>query len=105
MTDYRDDLPGGDMRDYVDPRGERERWRLIRPDVEAKWMEPVLARLRQGSALTSELAAAAGIQPGIEYSRFMVMLNRLLRVGRLRKIGKRRGAIHMNNVWQMGEGK
>lgn len=104
MTDYRDDLPGGDMRGYVDPRIERERWRLQRPDTEAKWMGPVLARLRQGSALTSELAEAAGIRPGIEYSRFLVMLNRFRTVGRVAKVGKRRGAIHMNNVWQMVEG-
>lgn len=101
MSDYRDDLPGGDIRGYVDPRIERERWRLQRVDVEAKWMGPVLARLRQGPALTSELADAAGIKPGIEYSRFLTMLNRLQRSGRVAKTGKRRGAIHMNNVWAL----
>lgn len=96
---YRDDLPGDDQP-YVDPKIERADWARRKIDVEAGWMGVVLARLATGTALTSELAAAAGVPSGRDYGRFIGMLERMGRAGNLRKTGKRRGAIHMNNVWQ-----
>lgn len=96
---YRDDLPGG-ADPYVDPRVERAEWARRKLDVEAGWMGAVRARLAKGTALTSELAALAGIPSGKDYSRFIAMLERMERAGKLRKTGKRKGAHHMNNVWQ-----
>lgn len=96
---YRDDLPGG-ASPYVDRRVERAEWQRRKLDVEAGWMVPVLARLAKGSALTSELAALAGVPSGKGYARFIAMLERMGRAGKLRKTGKRKGAQHMNNVWE-----
>lgn len=84
---------------YVDPRVERERWRLERADVEARWMVGVLARLAKGPALTSDLAEACAVEPGSQYSRFTLMLKR--RTDVLRKGGQQLGKTgHQNNVWE-----
>jgi hypothetical protein len=89
-----------ELGSYVDPIEDRRRWRLQRPDVEARWCKAVLERLRQGTALTSELATAANIKPGAEYSRFLTMLRR--RPNLLRNVGKKAGPTgHPNHVWEL----
>jgi len=89
------------MSDYVDPRIERQWWRIHKADIEAKWLAGVLPRLRQGEALTSELAKVAGVKPGTEYSRFLVMLEGRRRAGQFEKAGQRKGVSHLNNVWRL----
>lgn len=96
---YTDDLPGG--YGYVDPRVELAAWRKVKEQVEGEWRVGVLARLRKGEAMTSDLAEVTGVKPGKEYGRFLVLLKSLKRYGQIRKVGQRKAAIHMNNVWEL----
>lgn len=98
---YVDDLPGGDMTEYVDPRIDRQWWRIHRADIEGQWLVSIMPLLRAGPAITSELAAAAGVKPGTEYGRFLSMLERHRNAGRFIKAGQRKGRLHLNNIWRL----
>lgn len=88
----------------VDPRQEQAQWRVVRADVEARWMVGVLKRLEQGSALTCELGEAAGVKGWREFSRFKIMLERrpglVCRLYEGGQLAKRPGPTgHANHVW------
>lgn len=86
---------------YDDPRVARQWWGIHGVEIEAKWLAAILPRLREGEAITSELAALAGIKPGTEYGRFLMMLRKHQQAGRIEKIGQRKGALHVNNIWRL----
>lgn len=82
---------------YTDPREERREWQAVRATVEAEWLRTIRSRLRKGPALTSELAEAAGVMPGKQYSRFLSLLRKHARV-----VDQRVGpSKHLNKVWEM----
>jgi len=87
---------------FVDRMVEIRQWRLARAEraaVEAAWLLAVRGRLRQGQAITRELADAASVNAGLEFSRFLTLLKKH---DCFRRVGQRIGPSgHLNDIWEM----